>query len=573
MHPQGQSHTLGYPRCACGAQIERIRPEAGGKQSVTTTVEFQLARERVQALLAPEVLGSDGDLQLIETHISWVVLAGMHAYKIKKPVNFGFLDFSSLADRKRFCQEEIRLNRRMAPDLYLDVVPITETDSGAEIGGPGQVVEYAVRMKRFEQSAQLDNQLEAGLVTPSDMNGFARRLATFHERAAVARGAMAEQHPDQVHGAVMDNIETILRSRVLSADQREQVEKLEQWTQQRFLELEPKLVVRARNGRVRECHGDLHLSNLVKLADGSVTAFDCIEFSDELRWIDVLNDTAFLVMDLMERNRPDLAHGFLSAYLERSGDYQDLDLLRFFLVYRSLVRAKVALLMAAIPGVSKVDLSTARKRCQSHLNLALKLSTTKPPNLVLMRGYSGSGKSWISERLAMYLPAIRMRSDLERKRLFGIPRLAFTRNPVNEGIYTPEASVQTYEMLEANARSMLLAGFNVIVDATFLDRGRRQLFEALANELGIGYLVLDVKAPARLLRHRIARRQAEGGDPSEASLKVLERQISQTNDLPRDELPNVMGVTNSNDLDVDLLAGSIRQRLRKYPRIQANSAS
>ncbi len=561
-----QSRTLGYPRCAFGKQIERIRAEAGGKYTVTNTVEFQLARERVQALVAPGVLEAGASTRLIETHISWVVLAGVHAYKIKKPVNFGFLDFSSLADRKRFCQEEIRLNRRMAPDLYLDVVAITETDSGVEIGGQGPIVEYAVRMKRFEQSAQLDNQLDAGLVTPSDMIGFARRLATFHERAAVARGAMAKRHPEQVHGAVTDNIETILRSRVLSSEQRKQVEILEDWTQQRFVELEPKLVVRARNGRVRECHGDLHLSNLVKLADGSVTAFDCIEFSDELRWIDVLNDTAFLVMDLMERNRPDLAHGFLSAYLERSGDYQDLDLLRFFLVYRSLVRAKVALLMAAIPGVSKSNLSLASKRCQSHLDLALKLSTTNPPNLILMRGYSGSGKSWISERLAMYLPAIRMRSDLERKRLFGIPRLAFTRSAVNEGIYTPEASAQTYKMLEANARSMLLAGFNVIVDASFLDRGRRQIFQALAEELGIGYLVLDVKAPVRLLRHRIARRQAKGGDPSEASLKVLEKQMSQANDLPREELPNVMGVTNSNDLDVDLLAGSIRQRLRKHPQ-------
>lgn len=537
------------------------------------TVEFQLARERVQSLLAPGVLGADGDVRLIETHISWVILAGMYAYKIKKPVNFGFLDFSSLADRKRFCQEEIRLNRRMAPDLYLDVLPITETDNGTEIGGQGPVVEYAVRMKRFEQAAQLDNQLDAGLVTPSDMTGFARRLGTFHERAAVARGAMTRQYPDQVHGAVMDNIETILRSRILTADQRKQVEELEVWTQQRFEELEPKLVVRAENGRVRECHGDLHLSNLVRLADGSVTAFDCIEFSDELRWIDVLNDTAFLVMDLMERNRPDLAHGFLSAYLERSGDYQDLDLLRFFLVYRSLVRAKVALLMAAIPGMSKIDLASVGKRCQSHLDLALKLSTTRPPNLILMRGFSGSGKSWISERLAMYLPAIRMRSDLERKRLFGIPRLAFTRSPINEGIYTPEATVQTYQMLEANARSMLQAGFNVIVDASFLDQARRQIFENLAKSMGIGYLVLDVKAPTRLLRHRIARRQAEGGDPSEASLKVLERQMSQANDLPREELPNVMGVTSSNNLDVDLLAGSIRQRLRKYPRIKADSAS
>jgi len=371
----------------------------------------------------------------------------------------------------------------------------------------------------------------------------------------------------------MDNIETILRSHNLTQGQRNRVEQLGQWTEQRFRELEPRLLTRAELGQVRECHGDLHLSNLVRLADGSVTAFDCIEFSNELRWIDVLNDAAFLVMDLMERNRPDLAHSFLSTYLEHSGDYQGLDVLRFFLVYRSLVRAKVALLTADIPGASTRDLARAAGRCQDHLDLALKLSLPTSSCLVLMRGFSGSGKSWISERLAMYLPGIRMRSDLERKRIFGLSRYATTRSGVTQGIYTPGASTQTYERLLDNASSMLQAGFNVLVDASFLEREKRQEFEKLANRLGVDYLVLDVKAPIPVLRRRIARRQSEGGDPSEASLLVLEEQIRNKEPLSPEELLHVMGVTNRQGLDVDLLAASIRERLRKYPRIGVKSDS
>jgi aminoglycoside phosphotransferase family enzyme/predicted kinase len=530
---------------------------------VTTSADFQLARDRVQALLAPGVLGANVEPELLETHISWVILAGSYAYKIKKPVNFGFLDFSSLESRERFCHEEIRLNRRLAPDLYLNVVTITNSASGPQLNGNGEVLEYAVRMRRFEQSAQLDKQLEAGLVTPEDLRTFARRLANFHQRAAVARGALLGQLPDQACSAAMDNIEAILRSHNLTQEQRKNVEELAQWTEQRFKMLEPRLLARARLGRVRECHGDLHLSNLVRLADGSVTAFDCIEFSNELRWIDVLNDAAFLVMDLMARNRPDLAHSFLSAYLEHSGDYQDLDVFRFFLVYRSLVRAKVALLMADTPGVSSSELAHAASRCQAHLELALRLSKPGSSCLILMRGFSGVGKSWISERLAMYLPGIRMRSDLERKRMFGLSRYATTSSGVSQGIYTSAASTQTYDLLLDNASGMLRAGFNVIVDASFLKKENRQEFERLAKELGADYLVLDVKAPMSILRRRIARRQSEGGDPSEASLLVLDEQIRNKEALTRDEMPHVMGVTSRHDLDVDLLACNIRARLQK----------
>lgn len=520
-----------------------------------------LARERINALMRPGVLGVDPAPELIETHISWVILSGPYAFKIKKPVNFGFLDFSKLNSRKLFCAEEIRLNRRLAPDLYLDVLPITLNGNGIQVGGDGDVVEYMVRMKRFDQAAQLDKQLAAGKVKPEDMRAFARRLGSFHERAAVARGPMINTLAENVHTAAMDNVETILRSALLTDEQRRIVEVLARWSELRHAELAPRLQARAQNGMIRECHGDLHLSNLVRLADYSVTAFDCIEFSDELRWIDVLNDAAFLFMDLKERNRPDLAYGFLSAYLERSGDYGDLDVLRYFMVYRSMVRAKVALLTGDIAGVSMEERQRASQRCQDHLALSMRLSSRTRPCLVLMHGLAGAGKSWVSERLAMYLPGIRMRSDLERKRMYGLPLLTASYSAATEGIYTPEANARTYRLLRDNARLMLSAGFNVIVDAAFLQRPNRDMFRELAAELCVDFLILDVKAPMPVMRRRIKKRQLEAADPSDAGLTILDHQVANAKPFGDAEMPDVLGVTSSQNLDVDLVAADIRKRL------------
>ncbi len=321
--------------------------------------------------MRPDAYLHDCDrIELVETHISWVLLTGTFVYKIKKPVDFGFLDFSTLALRRRYCEEEVRLNRRFAESLYLDVVPITLTDGVARFGGDGEPVEYAVRMRQFPGEMQLDRLLAAGALAAEELAAFGGTLATVHDTlprvAADAKFGSAE--------AVLDPItENFLQVRqsLFASVRPQQIDGLEAWSNARHAELVPTIERRRRDGFVRECHGDMHLSNLVRLDDG-IHAFDCIEFSEALRWIDVISDAAFLIMDCEVRNRSDLAYAFLDRYLEHTGDYRAGALLGFYLVYRSMVRAKVAALQA-----QRADDADLLRRFQSHVDFACERAFTQ----------------------------------------------------------------------------------------------------------------------------------------------------------------------------------------------------
>lgn len=517
--------------------------------------EMDLARQRIHGLLAAADPG--GRPRLLETHISWVLLAGDRAYKFKKPVNFGFLDFSTLPLREFYCREELRLNRRMAPDLYLGVVPVTGGHSRPSLGkADGETLDWAVCMRRFPQSAQLDNQLRAGLLSTEDLRAFARRLALFHRHAEPAETPDGPGLPKSVYKAAMDNFQATRNSCLLDAEALAEVTRLESWTQHEFRDIEPCLVTRRHQGKVRECHGDLHLSNLVRLPDGSVTAFDCIEFNTDLRWIDVLSDVAFLVMDLLDRDQQELSFAFLNAYLEESGDHQGLKVLPFFLVYRSMVRAKVALLRGSQttdPTQQQAQVATSR----AHIELAARLSQPPPAHLIITHGYSGSGKSWLSARLAGLLPAIWIRSDVERKRLHGVPRLAKSDSAPGGGLYSQSASEDTYARLRELAARALGARFNVIVDASFLDPAQRAPFQALARRLGVNFRILDCRAPPDVLRARIIARAKQGVDPSEAGLAVLESQLGKYTGLGTAETALAVTATTGQTLDVPALADMI----------------
>jgi aminoglycoside phosphotransferase family enzyme/predicted kinase len=516
---------------------------------------MELARQRVQALLS--AAERVGETRLLETHISWVLLAGDQAYKLKKPVNFGFLDFSSLGLREHYCREEVRLNRRLAPDVYLGVVPVTGSQNRPRLGdGEGELLDWAVRMRRFPQSAQLDNQLSAGLLSTRDLQGFAARLAAFHNEAEQATATEGPGLPAAAFKAAMENFEAIQNANLLPTDALADIACLEQWTKEQFRALEPLLEARRRQGKVRECHGDLHLSNLLRLPDGSVTAFDCIEFNPDLRWIDVLNDAAFLVMDLLDRREQALSYGFLNAYLEDSGDHNGLPTLPFFLVYRSMVRAKVALLK----GTQDTDRQKRQAdicKCLEHIELAIKLSNPARPHLIITHGYSGSGKSWLSSRLAGLIPAIWLRSDVERKRIFKIPKLSDSKSSLAGGMYSVEAGEKTYARLRQLAATALSAGFHVIVDAAFLHPGQRKSFQALGRELGAIFQIVDCQASTELLRARLTDRKRQGGDPSEASLVVLENQLQTYLGLDTEEQALAVAVNTGEEPDI----GALAQRL------------
>lgn len=461
-------------------------------------------------------------IELIETHISWVLLTGDFVYKLKKPVKFSFLDFSTPEQREHFCREELRCNRAFAPALYLDVVPVIRrvdgsTAIGDAINAVETVVEWAVKMRQFDPEAQLDRVLERGEVTPDMLAAFGRELAELH--AALPR-LMADpaELEQRIYGPVRDNFTEIAATRLQAphAGLLEEVHALTDASENRQKGL---IAARLKDGYMRECHGDLHLSNLA-LIDNKVTAFDCLEFNPYLRWIDTLNDVAFLFMDCCERDRTDLAYTFLNAYLDASGDYGGAELLAYFAAYRSMVRAKVAALR-----FEQETSAAGEARFKKHVEWARDILHRPTGTLILMCGLSGSGKSYVAERLAPRLPAIHLRSDVARKTLAGLDTLAQTNSPVGGGLYAPGRSDEVFAYLANVAGALLRSGEHVIIDATFIEKTRRQQFLKLAESLHASVRVVFCDAPVEILQERIRKRSAKNHDPSEATLEVLESQL------------------------------------------------
>ncbi|HUG22740.1 AAA family ATPase [Piscinibacter sp.] len=488
------------------------------------------ARERVVALRASLEAHDGRPVRFVETHISWVLVGESVVHKLKKPVRLAFLDFTTLAARRRFCEAELRLNRRLAPSLYLGVAELRAGPGGPAFDGPGPVVDVAVRMRRFPDGALWSEMLAAGTLDARHIDAMAQRLAEFHRDAAVAPVDSgfggAAVHQRTVRGLV-DGLEAWPGLPGVSATIA--WPELRRWLDAQLLELAPLWAARRRSGRVRECHGDLHLANVLQL-DGRAAAFDGIEFDDELRWIDVLDDAAFLAMDLLAHGRRDLAVRFLDAYLEASGDHDGLPALRFFLVCRALVRAQVKGLTAA-EGVSE----TPGESTADYLALAAALSRSANARLAITHGLPGSGKSFVSQGLLEAAGAMRVRSDVERKRLFGLRARQSSHESVPGGIYGADATARTYERLLAVARIALDAGWPLIVDAAFLRRSERAQFAALAASLGVAFCILDCRAEHAVLHRRLAQRQAAGGDASEADADVLERLIGAAEPLAEEE--------------------------------------
>lgn len=486
------------------------------------------------------------DIRILETHISWVLLTGEYAYKIKKPVNLGFVDFSTLELRRHYCEEELRLNRRLAPGLYLETVAIRGTPVAPHVGGEGPIIDYAVKMREFRQEALASQLIRHGRFGAGEVDALAVLIAEFHAAAAPAAAGERFGAPETVRQAALQNFEQIM-PRTRFARDKETVELLRGWTEREFKARHDAFAERKSTGRVRECHGDLHLGNIV-VSDGRVVPFDCIEFNDELRWIDVLSEVAFVVMDLHDRGRPDLGWRFLNRYLEASGDYAGLAVLRFYLVYRALVRAKVHLIRSQQPGLLASDKSRLRTAFHGYLRLASRLSSATGVGLLITHGLSGSGKTTATQSLVEQLGAVRVRSDVERKRLHGMRPLARSGSGHDAGIYTPEATTATYERLAAVAERTINAGYPAVVDAAFLRLSERKHFRELARRHAVPFVVLDFDAPEKLLRERVAQRAAAGADASEADLPVLERQIAFREPLvPEERLAAISVDTRSPD--------------------------
>lgn len=478
------------------------------------------------------------NIELLQTHISWVLLTGDYAYKIKKPVNFGFLDFTSLAARKKYCEAELKLNRRFAPEIYLDVVPITQKGELVKVDGQGEVIDYAVKMVQFDQSQLAIEILKAGHLSPQLLKQFACSLADFHGNAEIIDDQI-DQAFQRVILPVQENFLQLKKSTVGQQFQ-ERIGSIEEWSLRNGRQLKPFITTRCEQGFVRDCHGDLHLGNIVLWQDVLVP-FDCIEFNHDFRRIDVMSEIAFLLMDLDDRQRPDLASLFLNAYLERTGDYAGLRLLQFYRVYRAMVRAKVDALRLQ-QNVSTNDSTKIESELSSFLQLAHKYTIPKPRTLTITHGFSGSGKTTGSSTFIAGEGAIRIRSDVERKRIFDIQAEQHSRTQVGHGIYSQMANEQTEQRLKELARAILQSGFSVLVDATFLKKKQRDAFRQLAETETVPFQILHFDAEPDVLRDRIRQRNKTGADASDATVHVLEHQLENHDPLTEDELNHVVKV-------------------------------
>ncbi|MGF1613467.1 MAG: AAA family ATPase [Gammaproteobacteria bacterium] len=501
-----------------------------------------------------------GRFSVLETHISWVLLTGFYAYKIKKPVDFKFADFSTLEQRRHYCQEELRLNRRFAPELYVDVIPITGSMHRPRLAGQGEPIEYAVKIREFPQEALLSHLAARGKLTASHVDELATTLAASHGQLPPAAPGSPFGDPQQIHHWSQQNFTHIKPGLKESADLCA-LSRLRTWVDEEFGCRRGQLTARKDQGFIRECHGDLHLGNLV-LLEGHVVPFDCIEFNEQLRWIDVMSEVAFTVMDLRDRGYPTLSCRFLSRYLERTGDYAGLGVLRYYLVYRALVRAKVAMLrMAEVEGGGPQEEAIWREY-RSYLKLAVSFSRERRRGLVITHGVSGSGKSTVAAQLVESLGAILIRSDVERKRLYGFAPQARTHSALGANVYSPEATRLTYERLSVLAARALDLGWPVIIDATFLLRAERDRVRQLAVGLRVPFVILDCRSPERVLRQRVAQRVEGGERVSEAGTEVLAQQLQTEQPLQEGERGYCVSVDTQQALDANALAQVIDERLR-----------
>lgn len=499
-------------------------------------------------------------IKVIETHISWVILTGSYAYKIKKPVNFGFLDFSTLEQRRFFCLEELRLNQRLAADLYLAVVPITGTLDDAEMDGVGNILDYAVKMRQFPTGLTLSEKAASKQLSAIEIDQLSEILASFHQHIAIANPSSNYGCSADINYWFMENFGPI-NELLTDIQLQQQLQAIQNWGQQEWLVKAEIMALRKQQGYVRECHGDLHLSNMTLIND-KVTLFDCLEFNPLLRWIDVINEIAFVLVDLLHKQEQALAFRLLNGYLQLTGDYSGVVLLRYYLVYRALVSAKIALLRQKQQSTDNLP-SSACLKYQEFMNLAEHYTQSSRVKLIISHGYSGSGKSTLMAELSENIAAIHLRGDIERKRLFGYTAEQDSQSTLNHGLYSEDASQKTYDYLAECAKAILNAGFSVIVDATFLELEHRQRFRELAIECNSDFIIIDVQACYETLCERIKHRQ---GDASEATLEVLDYQQQWAQALTLDELDDVISVDSETDKVLEtLLANDIKQRLKYIP--------
>ncbi len=496
------------------------------------------------------------DVSLIETHISWVLLAGDFAYKIKRPVQLPFVDQRSVKQRHFLCDEELRLNRRFAPDLYLNVVPITVRGKQVQMGGQGTVEDYAVRMRRFDRDQELDHLLQTRRIDAAELADFGQRLACLHRslpmvepqeswgRAAVVRMLLLRN---------LDETATVAQEARWPLD----AQALRAALGARLDACAQPIEARRQRGCVRECHGDLHTRNIVRVGSALI-AFDCVEFNPAFRWIDIADEVAFLTVDLEAGGHNAHAQAFLSGYLDEGGDFDSCRVLDLYKAHRALVRAKVDAISAR--GQSEAAGSALRHEFDAYMERARRCLASRRGNLLITAGLSGSGKTWLGRRIAAALGLTHIRSDVERKRMAGLKAGARTFSAPGAGLYAQAHTDAVYEWLAACAEPVLAAGWDALVDATFLRREQRDRFVKLARRFGVRLVMLHCHADPAVLRQRLQARQRATSDPSEADERVLEWQLAGFEPVAAEEDIDLIDIDTTGPTADERVLAALRER-------------
>ncbi len=513
----------------------------------------------VNAFLNPEFYDHSVDhIELIETHISWVFLTGRFAYKIKKPVDFGFLNFTQLEQRKFYCQQELILNSRFAPKIYLDVIPITQSDNSLSLSGIGEIIEYAVKMLQFDQSGLLDELVKRNCIELYHIEDLSDVIAEFHKKINIA-------DPDTVFGSVAEVIKpveenfSILRKILLDLDtvadtsvNKNELSRLEYLHEQMLImyhSIGSQLLARKKGGHIRECHGDLHLGNIT-LIDNRIQLFDGIEFNDYFCWIDTMSDLAFLVMDLQDHKQVVFSNHLLNRYLLKTGDYSGLVVLKFYLFYRATVKAKVAALRMQQQRDEKIDYKSSVNDLVNYLELAKKYTQNDNVFLAINHGLSGSGKSVAGSQIADQVGAILISSDFERKRLL---------RAESDELYSDSTTNKTYTKLLKICELVLNAGYPVIIDATLLDKKWRQQFRLIAEKYHLPFHILSYYAQQKTIKKRLVLRKNESNQISDADVSVMENQFKTMDRLDIDEKKIEILINTEQPLDLPSITALINK--------------
>ncbi len=511
-----------------------------------------------EALKRPEAYPHPtGTIEVVETHISWIFLTESYAYKVKKPLNLGFLDFSTLEKRLHYCNEELRLNQRLCPEIYLSIVPVVKSATSICIDGDGEIIDYAVKMVRFDRTMELDRLLSSGKLTTMHIDILAHLIAGFHQGIAAVKPETGFGHPDNLIKPILDNF-AHTEPVASNSDEVSRLEILKAWTVTEHQRLYSLFLKRQQHGCIRQCHGDMHTGNMVWWKN-QIFIFDCIEFNENLSIIDVISDLAFLYMDLEHSEQPALASRLLNNYLKETGDYGAMPLLRFYAVYRAMVRAKVT----AIRYVQTEDKLLGERVLEEHfsyLRLAEHFTRKQRPLLILTMGVSGSGKTTLSSEIAQSIQGVHIRSDIERKRLAGLKALDRSDDARKTSIYSDDMGRQTYKKLLDLASLCIEEGLTVIVDATFLKVTNRKLFIELAQRLNCPCRILNFNAPREVLVERIQKRYLMGNDASDADTSVLAAQLDNQEALSKEEDAISISINTSEAVDLEAITKVLRMK-------------